>query len=273
MKKIVLVFTILLSIQLIAEVNQNPVALVIKTKGKTVVKRNKEEIKIEQYMPLYINDKIKTYSASFVELLFDTGICLRIEEKSVFELKKFVQYTYEDKTKPYINFGFKLYKGTVLTDVDVFNNYNFGSLHIVTPTSVVSVRGTVFYVNVDDDENTKIVVFKGKVECLITEITDDVFDKLFEEEFYELKKSVVIEEEQQTVFTHELVLPAVTSLSFDMIEYKKSVVNDFVKLSQRYRKEFEEFKERRNKWIEKHKEQFKKDIIEQKNKFKKEFYR
>ncbi len=270
MRNIVLFLVILFLQQLFAE--ENPVALVVKTKGRTVVERNKKEIKIEQYMPLYLNDKIKTDTASFVELLFDTGICLRIEGKSVFELKKFVQYTYENEEKPYVNFVFKLHKGAVLTDAEVFNKYNFGSLHIVTPTAVASVRGTVFYVNVVDDDNTKIAVFKGEVECLITEISEDIFDKLFEEEFYELKKWVVIEEGHQTVFSQDLVLPVQTGLSNDIIEYRKSVVNDFVKLSQRYRKEFEEFKERRSKWIEKHKEQFKKDIIEQKNKFKKEFY-
>ena len=252
---------------------ENPVAIIVKTKGKVIIERNKKEIKVELYMPLYINDKIITYSASFVEIVFDTGVSLRIEEKSIFELKKFVQNEYEEEIRPYVNFVFKLYKGGVLTEAKVFNDrYNLGSLHIITPTSVASVRGTVFYINVDEDKNTKVAVFKGKVECLLTEISEGILDSLFEEEFYELKRSIIVKEEQQIVFSEELVFPTVTELSVDMTEYKKTVVDDFIKISQKYRKKFEEFKEKRNEWIKKHKECFKKDIMERKKRFKKEFY-
>ncbi|MEN3014205.1 MAG: FecR family protein [Endomicrobiia bacterium] len=269
MKNLCLIF--LLLIQYIY-CHENPVALVSKFKGKAIVVRQKKEFKIEKYMPIYKEDKIKTFSLSFVELLFENGVALRIEENCLLDIKKFIVTPDKYKTKTKILL--KVHEGSLIVDSFVFKDeYQLEALHIFTPTTVVSVRGTIFYVSVKDDKSTNIAVFEGEVETYLESIDEEKFLSLEDEyEFEEMKKKkITIQENKQATFFPDTTIPAVVDLSFNILEYKRTLVEEFLKSTKGYRENFEKLKKQRNEWIMKNKENFKKEIMEKKKKFTEEF--
>ncbi|MCS7227372.1 MAG: FecR family protein [Endomicrobia bacterium] len=270
-----IVFTILnLTLQWLY-CNISPVAVVVKLKGKAVVIRDKKEVKMQQYMPLYIRDIIKTFSASYVEVIFDTGVSLRIEENTVVDIKKIFLELAEEK-KRQVSIVLSVNSGSLLTETTVFGDkYHMKHLYILTPTTVASVRGTVFYIKISDDKSTTVAVFKGKVEGYVSGIDEDEIEELLryedEEIEYEKRKKITIEENKQALFSSDWPSPAVVELSFSMKEYKRTVVEDFIKTTAEYRKNFEKFKQQRDEWIKKHKEEFKQEIKDMKKKFIEDF--
>lgn len=268
------VICLIFIIQILSAKETSPVAVVVNVKGKSVVIRNKDEIKLKQYMPLYVNDILKTYSSSFIEVLFENGIGIKIEENTVFELKNFIINVSNTSNKSSVSIVGKISLGTVLTDTEIFKEkYENSSLHIITPTMVASVRGTVFYVKVLDDETTNIAVFKGEVECSLGHVDEDIFlHDTFEEELEsELTKKIVVYDDKQITVSSDLSSTGVVDLSFSLLEYKRTAVAEFIKNVKQYRKEYEKFKKERDKWIEIHKKEFKHEIEEKRRKFKKEF--
>ncbi|MCS7230666.1 MAG: FecR family protein [Elusimicrobiota bacterium] len=253
--------------------DQNPIAVITRLKGKAVIIRLDKKLEVEKYMPVYVEDKLKTFSSSFVELLFENGISLRVEENCNLDFKK-IDFKFSEgkkKTKMML----EIFQGASIVDVEVFKEkYQLDSLHIITPTMVASVRGTVFYINVKDDYSTNVAVFEGEVEGYIDKLDVEELLKLDEEEYEmeELKrKRIVIPERKQTTFSYDVTTPAVIDLTFNMLEYKRTVVDDFLKCTKEYRENFEKFKKQRDEWIRKHKEKFKKEIFEKKKKFMDEF--
>ncbi len=249
----------------------NPIAVIVKTKGKVYVFKKEKELKADKYMPLYISDKIKTLNSSYAEILFDCGITLRIEENSFFEIKNFI--TEDSKTgKKSISTLLNVNSGSILIDTEINKDkYELNSLHAITPTTVASVRGTVFYVKVGDDNTTDVAVFKGQVECSLGGYEQD-FESLFEEELrQEVRKKIIVEENKQTTISSDLSSVAVVDLSFNLLEYKKTVVKNFLDNSENHRKNFKKFEKERNEWIKTHREEFKKEIKDEKEKFLREF--
>lgn len=265
-----ILFTLLILINVLHSEN-NPIAVIIKTKGKVYVFKGEKELKADKYMPLYISDKIKTLNSSYAEILFDCGITLRIEENSFFEIKNLI--TKDRKTgKKSVSTLLNINSGSILIDAEVNKDkYELNSLHIITPTTVASVRGTVFYVKVSDDNTTDVAVFNGKVECILGSYEQD-FDTLFEEELeQETRKKIIIEENKQTTISSDLSSIAVVDLSFNLLEYKKTVVKNFLDESENNRKSFKKFEKERDNWIKSHKEEFQKNIKEKREKFLQEF--
>ncbi len=249
-----------------------PIAVVVQMKGKVFILREKKEFKAEKHMPLYLNDKIKTLNSSYVEILFDCGVTLRVEENTLFEIKNFI-VEFSETPKKSVSILLKVNTGAVLTNTDVNKDkYRLNSLHIITPTTVASVRGTVFYVKVGDDNTTDIAVFQGKVECNLGSFEEEELDTLFEEEIQqEMRKKIIIEENKQTTISSDLSSIAVVDLSFNIMEYKRTVVKNFLNNSENYRKNFEKFEKERNEWIKKHRDEFKRDTEKRKKEFMKEF--
>lgn len=273
MKKLVVVFIFLILLVHKTVCEDTPVAVVCKFKGKPVIIRENKEVKIQQYMPIYVNDKVKTFSSSYVELVFDTGITLRIEENTVVEIKNVILELFDNKKKA-VSTVISVETGNVLTDSTVMEDkYWLKSLYILTPTMVASVRGTVFYIKVYDDGSTTVAVFKGEVEGYIGSMDITEFDEMFksEEVEYEKKKKVVIRQDEQALFSTDFTLPAVVELSFSMKEYKRTVVENFIKLAAEYRKNFDRFRQHRDEWIIQHKKQFIKEKDKMKQEFMKEF--
>lgn len=251
-----------------------PVAVVTKVKGSCFIIRRDEKIKIQPSMPIYVNDKILTSLSSYVEILFDTGISLRIEENSEFEIKTF--FTELQPGKQSFSIKTKLVSGCLLADTEFLQDkYKLNSFVVTTPSIVASVRGTIFYLRISDDQTTNIAVFDGEVDCYLGSMEDEEIDKiLFGEEdlaFYEQRKKVNINKDEQIIVSSDLSSFAITELPYDMIEYKKTVVENFVKVSRKNRENLYKWKQKRDEYIERQKEEFRKNIEQQKKNFMEEF--
>lgn len=268
MRRHILVFLLFISY---AFCENTPIAVISKVKGKAFIIREKKEIKIEKYMPVYVRDKLKTLSSSFVELLFENGVSLRIEENSMLDVNEFILK--QSKEKIPTKMILKVSKGCCVVDADVFKDkYQLDALYVITPTIVASVRGTVFLLNVKDDDTTDIAVFEGEVDGFLESLDESELMSLEEYEFEEIKrKKISISENKQATFSYDMATYAIVDLSFNMLEYKRSVVEEFLRTTKENRENFEKFKRHRNEWIKKHKEDFKKDILENKERFKEEF--
>ncbi|MCX7910126.1 MAG: FecR family protein [Endomicrobia bacterium] len=237
--------------------NQNPIAVITRFKGKAVIIRLDKELKVEKYMPVYVKDKLKTFSSSFVELLFENGISLRVEENCNLDFKKIDFNFFEGQKKTKIIL--EIFQGASIVDVEVFKEkYQLDALHIVTPTMVASVRRSVVYIDVKDDCSTNVAVFEGEVEGYIDKLDVEELLKLDKQEceIEGLKrKKIVIPEKKQATFYYNIT-PAVIDLTFNMLEYKRTVVDNFLKSTEEYRENFERLKRQMEEWIRKHKEKF-----------------
>ena len=109
---------------------------------------------------LISGDKVTTMLKSYTRLKLDEDKYLLAEEDSIIEL---VATGDAKNAKTSIN----LLQGAVTIEVQNKLNSN-STFEVTTPNSVMAVRGTVFRVKVDVDENgkpiTKVTVFEGAVE-------------------------------------------------------------------------------------------------------------
>lgn len=253
---------------------EKPIAVVTKVKGNCIAVRKSERIKLQLAAPIYVDDKILTFSHSYVEIMFDTGVSLRIEENSVFEVKAFLS-AYDFKRSG-LDIKAKLNSGSVLVDTEGLQGRSrSGTFIIVTPSVVASVRGTVFYVRISDDQTTNIAVFDGEIDCYIGSLEEeDIEGILFakeETEVYAMKKKMVISKDKQLTVSQDLSSFAITDLSYDIIEYKRTTVENFIKASRKIRENLDKWHKRREQLIKEQKEEFKESIDKHKKEFMKEF--
>ncbi|MCX7941203.1 MAG: FecR family protein [Endomicrobia bacterium] len=274
-KHIVLIFSFLsIFINNLCCNDDTPIAVITKVKGSSVVIRRNSKIKPQPAAPIFVNDKILTFSSSYVELIFDVGITLRIEENTVFEVKTFFGESRYRKQR--VNIGVKINSGSTLVDTKLLENiYELGSFVMVTPSAVACVRGTVFYLRVDDAQTTDVAVFDGELDCY-TGVAEEDIEKIFfadEEDvgFYEIRKKVTVSKDKQVTVSSDFTISAVTDLSFDMIEFKKSVVENFIKQSKKNRENLDKWKKERVQWFRKQKEEFKNETYKYKKQFIEEF--
>jgi ferric-dicitrate binding protein FerR (iron transport regulator) len=102
------------------------------------------------------SDKVKTGANSKVEIRFDDGSIMQLGSNSVMALK---QYSISDKGR---NSNIKLNDGSMFANVKKLKRKS--SFKVSTVTAVAGVRGTEFYVSIDDKKNVKVEVYKGKVD-------------------------------------------------------------------------------------------------------------
>jgi len=102
------------------------------------------------------SDKIRTDHNSKAEIQFDNGSLLRVLDNSVVSLNNY------NRSNGGINVNLK--KGSIFANV---NKLRRGSqFKISTVTAVVGVRGTQFYVSIDENNKMKVEVYRGEVEVL-----------------------------------------------------------------------------------------------------------
>ncbi|MCX7957020.1 MAG: FecR family protein [Endomicrobia bacterium] len=276
MKKIFFLFFLLAFLYKICftKDGDKPIAVIAKFKGRAVLIRNTKEIKLEKYMPVYINDKLKTSSFSYIELIFENGVTLRIEENALVDMRKFI---YVSTSKNDMTMILKLFQGAVIVDANFSKErYSLNSLYVVTPTAVASVRGTVFYVSIYDDRSTTVAVFDGEVigysESLEEEEIlklDYELDRDLEEDL--IRKKFIINKNKQVKFSEDMPASSLMDISISLMEYKRTVVDTFIKVSNEYRKNLDRFKKQRDEWIKIHKDNFKYEFMENKKRFLDEF--
>ncbi len=244
------------------DIVKKPVAIVVKVRGETYIIRKKEKLKANIYMPLYIQDKIQTKSASTLELIFDNGVSFKIEENCDIEIKMITTTVMEGKKLSSVELEIDVDNGGLLVDAKTIDSeYKLTKMKVYTPTATAAIRGTVFYTLVKDDGRTDLAVFEGEVEGYVGK----------KEELDDLDIKTKIIKNQQTNITELTTVPPVVSLSSEMKEYRDTVVRKFVEEVQLYRKKIDTLKQKRQDWINKNKSDFEKDIEDKKKNFRKKY--
>ena len=105
---------------------------------------------LRYYMPLYNHDKIKTTKESRCEVTFQTKKVLRIGENSIVEIT-------EDQAGEH---EVKMNRG--LAWLSIFLPKGKTKIRVRTPSSVCSIRGTVYRLNCDSNQTT-YRCYKGQI--------------------------------------------------------------------------------------------------------------
>ncbi|HPC36398.1 MAG TPA: FecR family protein [Candidatus Marinimicrobia bacterium] len=155
-----ILFKLLLVIIFFATVgfSQDKIALILKVRGETSIKRStdsefKKGLKIGDN--IYSRDKIKTGKDGFVVLVFlDDKSQIKIRENSEMEISG-------ERNKGSISKQVDMQFGTLKAEV---NPTKKGDFVIATPTSVASVKGTVFWVISDPVNGDVFYGISGSIE-------------------------------------------------------------------------------------------------------------
>ena len=133
---------------------------VYEVSGQATIEREKVgSMDAYENLNLVSGDWVNVLKESFLRLKMDEDKYMFVEEESALSIVA----TSEDKNS---RTDIQLEKGAIT--VEVQNKLKDGdSFEVTTPNAVMAVRGTVFYISADEDENgepiTRIVVLEGSV--------------------------------------------------------------------------------------------------------------
>jgi len=123
---------------------------------------------LSEGMTVSLNDTIKTYEKSAVDLKFDNKTFSRIGASSEIKLKESEESSYEvkklffKKKLPLKKINLKINKGRLLSKVGALNEQS--SFKVTTPVAVVGVRGTTF--DASHGASTSVKCIAGSVSVL-----------------------------------------------------------------------------------------------------------
>ncbi len=103
---------------------------------------------------IHVGDRIQVGVSSWVDLRFCDGSVIRLNEHSDF------QYLPKEQDVGWVKWSFELFKGSLRSLFQ--GNGEDVKLRIKTPTAALGVRGTEFYLEVDEDES-RLYTFEGAV--------------------------------------------------------------------------------------------------------------
>jgi hypothetical protein len=118
-----------------------------KKNGDVRIERNGNIVKAEDGIPVYSNDTIRTGADGSVGIIFKDNSRISLGPNSRLDLKKFVfkpaqgQFSKVDK----------LAKGTASFVSGKMTKLSPESVILETPTSTIGVRGTTYYVKVNEE--------------------------------------------------------------------------------------------------------------------------
>jgi len=133
---------------------QESIAVSIKVKGNVELTRKEEVSKLEAYSELFNQDQIESGKDAFAAIKFVDGSTI----VKVFPLSILTINAEESNGK--MNKSSKLDLGELWTRVDPGS----GDFEVETPTTVVSVKGTSFQLQVSDTGATTLYTITGQVE-------------------------------------------------------------------------------------------------------------
>ena len=139
-------------------------------------------------MPLEIGDQIYTREESFVELRYQNGAVVRMDEKS----KITIEYCADGTIKSRSSIGAVWVNMKKLTTATK-------SFEVSSPTATAAIRGTIFELSSAKDSSTSVAVYDGKVAV---GPTDDLKNKIKQE-----KKEAKVEEPQEVGGPEEIPGP------------------------------------------------------------------
>jgi len=153
MKKIKLIFLFFVVVTGSVFANES-IAVSLKVKGDVDITRNEEIWKLSTGSELYNKDLLETSEDSFAAIKFiDGNSIVKLFPYSVLEISA-------TKENGKLNKSTKLNMGELWSRV----NPQSGSYEVETPTTVVSVKGTQFLLEVSEEGATTLYTFTGKVE-------------------------------------------------------------------------------------------------------------
>lgn len=159
MKKINLLTIFTLVLLIVAQgISQDKIALILKARGKTSIKRAQgSDFKsgVTVGTPLYSKDQIKTGDDGYAVLVF-------LDDKTQIKVRENSEMVISGDRKPdAISKQISMQFGTLKAEVTPMKK---GEFTIATPTSVASVKGTVFWVQSDPVNGDTFYGISGSVE-------------------------------------------------------------------------------------------------------------
>lgn len=133
------------------------IAIALKVKGKVDLVREGRTSKLGFGTPLDDGDVIRTGKEGFVTVMFT-------DDKSMIKLTEYTEVTIEGKrgAEGAIAKRVSMEIGELFAKVEKQR----GTMEVATPTSVASVKGTEFWVIVDENGNTFIVTLEGLIDLI-----------------------------------------------------------------------------------------------------------
>lgn len=134
---------------------EDQIAVFTEVKGSVSVKGEGEKIweAAKEEDPLFEGDQIKTGKDGSAKIIFENESIIQIEKNSVLEIQEMVKGKKEESLVAKV----KLSVGKIVNFV-----LHTDKFEVVTPTSIMGVRGTEFAVEARADE-TDVGVFSGEV--------------------------------------------------------------------------------------------------------------
>jgi hypothetical protein len=120
------------------------VAIVKKTTGKVLVKRNNIKVSVKAGSSLKIGDIVMTKSKSSAGIIFDDGSRLSLGEKAIVVIREF---TVKPSTKEYA-VDLDLKKGKAVFSSGKIGKLAPDALKFRIPEGIIGIRGTKFAVEV-----------------------------------------------------------------------------------------------------------------------------
>lgn len=151
MKQIAILILLIVSCAFLAA--QEPVAVTLKVKGDVELARANDVSAVETGTSLQNSDELESGAESYAAIKFvDGSSVVKLFPNSVMVIN-----TEKDADK--LNKRSYLKSGNVWSKV----MKKTGKFEIETPTTVVSVKGTEFKVEVQEDGSTEVITFSGEV--------------------------------------------------------------------------------------------------------------
>lgn len=121
-----------------------PVGSISKLYGQVELTRNGSKVESGENTPVHLNDRIETGEDGFTVIVFNDGTSIEIASDSGIEINEFVYNPGERKSK------FNIIKGAIKSEISKIQSQN-STVEFQTRNAVAGVKGTVLYINADDD--------------------------------------------------------------------------------------------------------------------------
>jgi len=143
-----IIFTVIcllfINIQIAFAQKTNPIGSITQLFGDIELTRNGKKKEAKENSQIYLGDRIDTDEDEFTKIVFNDGTSIEIASDTSLEVNEFVYNPGERKSK------FNILKGTIKSEISKIQSPN-SSVEFQTRNAVAGVKGTVLYINANDD--------------------------------------------------------------------------------------------------------------------------
>ncbi len=138
-----LIFLLFINIQTVFA-EPDSVGTVSQLVGEVKLTRTGNTQDASENQEIRLNDTIETGEDSFAKIIFKDGTSIEISSDTSLEVNEFIYNPSERKSK------FNVIKGTIKSEISKIQSSN-SSVEFQTRNAVAGVKGTVLYINANDD--------------------------------------------------------------------------------------------------------------------------